>query len=597
MTGRQPGIAAGLLLGLLSATTAAYAASPAILSGALAGSVKDASGVPQMGATVLLFNRYDKLIQKAFTNAKGDFQFASILPDVYSVRVTLASFVPAFRKNIAVQPGMRSILAINLANVLSSIELVSTGPSSGPLMSDDWKSVLQSSMATRSIMRAIPDLDAEVSESRHAGGAFTETTGVLKVSSGETAPYAAVNNQPDLGTYFALATSLYGKTKLQFSGNFGYAMNSALPAAGFRTSVSRGDMGGPELKITMQQLALPSHGMLMGTQQDSAPVMRTLSATLVDHIQILDNVDIDYGTTFESVTFLDRLNFLSPFARVNYRMGSVGTASVAYSSGAPPVDLWATGTGEASSSSLEQDMSALSMFPRVSLRDGATHVQRTDSSEIGYAVTRGSRTYGAAVYRESIANAALTMTAPAGMYADGDLLPELSSRSSVFNIGNFERTGYMAYVTQSFADRVSATLSYGRGGSLRTESRELATDDPEELRASIHPKQQQWVNGKIAAVLPFVGTRISANYQWMDYRSLTPNHVYLTQRLYAEPGLNFRIRQPIPSIPGIPGRLEASAELRNLLAQGYLSMTGSDGRKILLTNAPRAVRGGVAFIF
>src|SRR6476659_9030795 len=110
MTGRQSGIAAGLLLGLLSATTAAYAASPAILSGALAGSVRDASGVPQMGATVLLFNRYDKLIQKAFTNEKGDFQFASILPDVYSVRVTLASFVPAFRKNIAVQPGMRSIL-------------------------------------------------------------------------------------------------------------------------------------------------------------------------------------------------------------------------------------------------------------------------------------------------------------------------------------------------------------------------------------------------------------------------------------------------------------------------------------------------------
>jgi len=549
-----------------------------------------------MGATVLLFNHYDKLVQKAFTNAKGDFAFESVLPDVYSLRVTLASFVPAFRKNIAIQPGMRSILAINMANVLSSIELVSTGPSAGPLMSDDWKSVLQSSMATRSIMRAIPDLDTGVSESRHARGAFTETSGVLKVSSGESTPYASVNSQPDLGTYFALATSLYGNTKLQFSGNFGYAMNSALPAAGFRTSVSRGDAGGPELKITMQQMGLPSHGMFLGTQQDNAPIMRTLSATLVDHVQVLDNVDIDYGTVFESVTFLDRLNFLSPFARLNYRLGSMGTASVAYSSGAPPVDLWATGTGEATNS-LEQDMAALSMFPRVSLRDAGTQVQRTNSSEVGYSITRGSRTYGVAIYRESIDNAALTITAPAGLYENGDLLPELSSRSSVFNIGNLDRSGYMAYVTQSFDNQVTATFSYGRGGSLRTESRELVTDDPEELRSSIHSKQQQWVNGKIAAVLPVTGTRITANYQWMDYRSLTPNHVYLTQRLYAEPGLNIRARQPIPSIPGMPGRLEASAELRNLLAQGYLGMTTSDGRKVLLTNSPRAVRGGVAFIF
>ena len=98
MTGRRAGIAAGLLIGLLSATTSAQAASAITLSGAIIGSVKDGGGVPQMGATVLLFNRYDKLVQKAFTNAHGDFAFDTVLPDIYSVRVTLASFIPAFRK-------------------------------------------------------------------------------------------------------------------------------------------------------------------------------------------------------------------------------------------------------------------------------------------------------------------------------------------------------------------------------------------------------------------------------------------------------------------------------------------------------------------
>jgi hypothetical protein len=44
------------------------------------------------------------------------------------------------------------------------------------------------------------------------------------------------------------------------------------------------------------------------------------------------------------------------------------------------------------------------------------------------------------------------------------------------------------------------------------------------------------------------------------------------------------------------GRFEASAELRNLLAQGYLPVIVSDQRAVL-TNSPRAVRGGLSFIF
>ena len=35
---------------------------------------------------------------------------------------------------------------------------------------------------------------------------------------------------------------------------------------------------------------------------------------------------------------------------------------------------------------------------------------------------------------------------------------------------------------------------------------------------------------------------------------------------------------------------------RNLLAQGYVGIQ-SNGRRAVLTNTPRAVRGGVSFIF
>jgi hypothetical protein len=43
--------------------------------------------------------------------------------------------------------------------------------------------------------------------------------------------------------------------------------------------------------------------------------------------------------------------------------------------------------------------------------------------------------------------------------------------------------------------------------------------------------------------------------------------------------------------------MEASAELRNLLAQGYLPLTTPGGESVLLVNTPRSIRGALAFVF
>jgi hypothetical protein len=56
------------------------------------------------------------------------------------------------------------------------------------------------------------------------------------------------------------------------------------------------------------------------------------------------------------------------------------------------------------------------------------------------------------------------------------------------------------------------------------------------------------------------------------------------------------IRQPVPGVPGMPGRIELTAEMRNMLAQGYMPLQAGS-RRILLIQSPRAVRGGLSFIF
>ena len=49
-----------------------------------------------------------------------------------------------------------------------------------------------------------------------------------------------------------------------------------------------------------------------------------------------------------------------------------------------------------------------------------------------------------------------------------------------------------------------------------------------------------------------------------------------------------------PAVDGF--RLEATAELQNGLAQGYLPIS-QGGQQVMLVQSPRALRGGLSFIF
>jgi hypothetical protein len=94
-----------------------------------------------------------------------------------------------------------------------------------------------------------------------------------------------------------------------------------------------------------------------------------------------------------------------------------------------------------------------------------------------------------------------------------------------------------------------------------------------------------------------MGTYVSMAYIWTPGGRLIPTHAFLTQDMQTGLGVNFQIRQPLPAIGGMGGHFEMTAEVRNLLAQGYLPVPSSDGRSMLLVPFPRSLRGGLSFIF
>jgi len=579
------------LLGcLVAAPRVCRAAQPLKLSGAITGLVTNSLGVPQMGAVVVLYNRQDRAYERAITDERGEFKFLGLFPDSYSLRISLASFVPAMKRNILVQPGMRSVLAVNLSTLFSSIQFAYPPVENGSFMTDDWKWILRSASATRPVLRFTGEALAKPPRRTPHATVFSDTRGVLRLSAGDGPMVSGIGSEADLGTAFALATSVFGNNSLEVSGNLGYGSQTGVPAAAFRTTYSR-TSGGPQVSVTMRQLLLP--GRVDGASDPATtPMLRSVATSVDDRAQIAHNVSLQYGFTLDSVSFVEHLNSFSPYARLVYSLGDHGEVAAAYTSGNARPDL--AGEGPQDSEFLH-DLNTLALFPRLSLLGGRPKMQRGDNYELSYTRKARSRVYRVSGYRESVANAALSLIAPDATYG-GDLLPDLFTGNAIFNAGNYQSSGYTASVTQNLGESLSATVMYGGVDVLSVTGDTFGTSD--ELRSMMRSRRRQAVMGRIAATAPWTGTHVIASYQWTgDSRAVMPGQLYTTQTLHPLPGLNFYIRQPIPGLSNLPWRIEATADLRNLLAQGYLPLSGVNGQQVVLVETPRSFRGGLSFIF
>jgi hypothetical protein len=395
-----------------------------------------------------------------------------------------------------------------------------------------------------------------------------------------------------------LATSVNGSSQVHVSGNVGYAA-SGFPSAGFRTTYRRDNAAGegPQMALTVRQIYLPS---LMGSgTAGSTPVLRTASLSSFDKIDIADIIHLEYGVSLESISLFGRMNHVNPFARATYELSEQSAVQVAVSAGAQPVELLSGGPEQGlnrdGNGGLNDDLMALGQMTRISRRNNQAAVERNKVIEAGYRVVRGSRTYRASVYGEEVSNAAFLLSGDSGFVDPGDLLPDLASRGIIFNLGDYHRVGYTASVTQKLGDHVEVSVAAGHADGLRLQnSPDALPAGGDELRSAVRTAPRPWVSARADASLPVTGTHLATSYGWTDPGVLMPLHVSLTGKSDQQIGWNIYARQPLPSIGGV--HMEFTADLRNLLAQGYVNIQ-SNGRRAVLTNAPRAVRGGVSFIF
>src|SRR5262245_15805019 len=124
-----PSVALLVLLGTLGLAAPAAAQ---LTTGTLTGTLKDAQGGVVPGATVTLTSEArGTQLPPAFTNSSGDFVFANVPPDTYTIQVAMEGFKTLKRSGIAVSAGDRvgiGSLTIELGGLTETVTVQSEAP-------------------------------------------------------------------------------------------------------------------------------------------------------------------------------------------------------------------------------------------------------------------------------------------------------------------------------------------------------------------------------------------------------------------------------------------------------------------------------------
>src|SRR5258707_6668287 len=244
---------------MVSSFTAIPAAAQAKpVPGKLAGVVRDAAGTPQMGASVELVSEAVGIAANRglLTNTQGMFRGDKLAPGFYTVRVTLAGFLPTLEKHIQVTSNLTTVVRIELESMFATLDQLRRMPASSTAEVDDWKWVLRSASAMRPVLEWVD------SDTLSATALAGETSGPripkmrMEFTDGARRSGSASSIAASPATAVAYDQKLGGTSPMIFAGHVSY--DTATPPGGIATvCLPTGTLGaGPHTALVLREARL-----------------------------------------------------------------------------------------------------------------------------------------------------------------------------------------------------------------------------------------------------------------------------------------------------------------------------------------------------
>ena len=549
----------GLMLGL--ALPVWSASGP---PGVISGFVRNASGAPQMGAMVEFLGPAAPVLT-SFTDERGFYSAADLLPGTYSIRVSAVSFLPTLRENVILRAGGKMLVNVTLNTLFDAVKMV---PLRGPNDDDDWKWVLRSS-SNRPILRILDNNGILVAEQQKGDhdlkGNLSFVAGSASEGFGSTAE----------STTFAVERSIFSSDTVGLAANVGYG--TASPASVVRASFSHkmDDGSQPQVALTLRNLPAPF-------TMPSAN-LQAFSLTTSDTFALGDTIEFNFGSELQTIQFLGRVTAFRPFGSADYHVSPNTVVEYRYATSEPDSSI------ENGFTTAPADLS--DSQPRVTMVGYASAIEHAHHHELSVSRRMGNTKLQLAAFYDRVVDPALTGVGDIGT-EDGMVLPDIYSGTFTYQGNDLKTEGVRLVLQHKLNDNLTTTLDFESGGTLNLERSNISVADAQNY---IGTRNRHSVAAKLNGTVPKTKTRWIASYRWIDGHSLTPVDMFNASAGRADPYLNLFIRQPLPGL--FPGHVEAVVDLRNLLAEGYVPLLGHDGHTVYLVQSARAVRGGVNFTF
>jgi len=544
----------GLLLGLDKNVLAANA-------GGLAGIVKDSRGAPLAGVAVsLLRGQFNpKIVQTVTTDGTGRFEMRGVAPGFYSLKASLASYLPFIQSQVGVVAGKIADLTLILENLyLQSILGVSPG-SLPETVREDIESVLRSASSTRPILRVF-EADAGSREEQGDQKSARNGNGIRGVVGFSTAAYSASPELAGAGntfTDFAFIKDVGTSATWVVAGvvsDSGFAELDSLLR--FRESDRHSTSARLSLGI-LPYVSLP----LSHVPDQNVHRLNMYNLDLQDELKLSEMLSVMYGAELQLTDPSSSAPWFRPRWGVRFRPSAGSRYSFSRTKSLPQMQR----TLELSEGdSLELTSPFRHDFGN-RLNLGLNRVTHTEAET---EQTFGKARFSAAVYTDEVASNYLnSVTGP-------ERLPE--SRG-------------LRLTYRQLLGAMESVVGYTYGSGLQSDR-----NFSEFAARNLH-----MVAARVRSKLPLTHTQIAATYRWMSDESITIVDPYQAVFESNSPGLSLAFVQAIPYFGKfIPGKIEAQLDVRNLFGRSNPELYQSASlRRVEFLQPARSVRGGINLKF
>ena len=551
------------------------------VQGILSGVVRDTAGTPQMGASVEVIPESAAGASASgvgfFTNTQGVFRGERLAPGFYTIRVTLAGFLPTLEKHVRVTANLTTLVRIQLESMFASLEQLRRAPSSAATETDDWKWVLRSASSARPVLQWVdPDPLGTVTTDSETVPA-EPSRGRLEFTDGARRPGSVSNLPATPATAFAYDQQLGAASRLLLAGLMSYDAES--PAGGIATVwLPTGSLGaGPHTALVLRESKLG----------DVGPTFRGVRIDQGGSLAFGTRAVLEYGGEYVLVGLGRSASSLRPRVQLDTRISDDWHGSLIFASMPTGPEPLETLDGE-TANTLAAALNELDAFPVLMWRAGRPVLESGFHEEIAAERKLGTRgKLQVAAFHED--NSHVAVFGRGNNLPLADFFQDVYSNGFSYDGGSSSSWGTRAAYREKLGNDVELTALYAFAGALTPSSAAV-----EPLRELFRTAGRHSAGAKVSGKVPRAGTRFTVGYQWISGATLTRVDGFGEALFDMEPYLHVGVHQRLPKFG--PGRWEANAECDNLLAQGYVTLYTADGR-VTLMPAFRTFRGGLSLQF